>query len=230
MAKFRPGIPDNFSLNVEPVRDLGDYLDEPSPAPQRKPRQQNVGEGEGTAPVVDIPATVAPVAEQPRVPQAVFQAGGPAPVLERAMAPQPTPPQSPRTTAPVEPQPIVLREDRVIEQTAAALTVREPVVNEDQLPRPKGPRREISMTPETLRMSDELLDVIRGGSGQRDTKASELFHALVLLVHEAMDGIDTHAIPRRGRWGTPTARAYPLELKNAFLRALLRKYQGGASP
>jgi hypothetical protein len=80
------------------------------------------------------------------------------------------------------------------------------------------------MTPETLRMSDELLDVIRSGSGQRDTKANELFHALVLLVHEAMDELDPHMVPKRGRWGTPTARAYPLELKNAFLRALLRKY------
>ena len=97
-------------------------------------------------------------------------------------------------------------------------------VNEDRLPRPKAPRREMSMTPETLRMSDDLLDVIRSGSGQRDTKANELFHALVLLVHEAVDELDAHAIPKRGRWGSPTARAYPVELKNAFLKALLRKY------
>lgn len=61
-------------------------------------------------------------------------------------------------------------------------------------------------------------------SGQRDTKANELFHALVLLVYEAMDEIDTHSIPKRGWWGTPTARAYPLELKNSFLKALLTKY------
>jgi hypothetical protein len=73
-------------------------------------------------------------------------------------------------------------------------------------------------------MSDELLDIIRSGSGQRDTKANELFHALVLLVHEVKDELDPHAIPKRGRWGTPTARAYPLELKNAFLRALLTRY------
>ena len=84
------------------------------------------------------------------------------------------------------------------------------------------------MTPETLRMSDELLEVIRSGSGQRDTKANELFHALVLLVHEAMDELNPHTIPKRGRWGTPTARAYPFELKNAFLRALLAKY--GTAP
>ena len=88
----------------------------------------------------------------------------------------------------------------------------------------KAPRREISMTPEALRMSDELLEVIRNGSGQRDTKANELMHALVLLAYDVIDNIDPHTIPKRGQWGTPTARAYPFELKNAFLRALLEKY------
>ncbi len=66
------------------------------------------------------------------------------------------------------------------------------------------------MTPETLTMSDELLEMIRSGSGQQDTKANELFHALVLLVHEVKDEIDLYSIPKRGKWGTPTARAYPI--------------------
>ena len=140
------------------------------------------------------------------------------------MTPQP-PPQVARAVPAVEPPPIVLREERVIPQAPPVQPARDPAVNEDRLPKSKAPRREISMTPETLRMSDELLEVIRSGSGQRDTKANELLHALVLLVHEAMDELDPHAIPKRGRWGTPTARAYPLELKNAFLKALLRKYE-----
>lgn len=82
------------------------------------------------------------------------------------------------------------------------------------------------MTPDTLRMSDELLELIRGGSGQRDTKANELFHALVLLAYEVRGELDVHTIPKRGQWGTPTARAYPLEIRNVFLRALLKKYAG----
>ncbi len=88
---------------------------------------------------------------------------------------------------------------------------------------PRMPRREIRMTPETLTMSDELLEMIRNRSGQQDTKANELFHALVLLVHEVKDQIDLYSIPKRGKWGTPTARAYPIEIKNAFLRALLQR-------
>ena len=133
-------------------------------------------------------------------------------------------PEAFRPMVEAEPPPIVLGERAAIPPAPVAQVQPRSAVNEDRLPRPKAPRREMSMTPETLRMSDELLDVIRSGSGQRDTKANELFHALVLLVHEAVDELDAHAIPKRGRWGSPTARAYPVELKNAFLKALLRKY------
>ena len=80
------------------------------------------------------------------------------------------------------------------------------------------------MSSEALHMSDELLELIRSGSGQRDTKANELMHAPLLLAWEVKDELDPHAIPMRGRWGTPTARAYPLEIKNAVLRALLKRY------
>lgn len=224
MAKFRPGIPDSFTLDVTPVSDLGDYLDEPSPMPQRRAKPQATEGGEGnSAPVATHIEPAAPAIEREPVsaptPQAVVQA----PVLERPVTPTPPPPVA-RAVPVVEQPPIVLREERVIPQVPLAQPSREPVVNEDRLPKSKAPRREISMTPETLRMSDELLEAIRSGSGQRDTKANELMHALVLLVHEAMDELDPHAIPKRGRWGTPTARAYPLELKNAFLKALLRKY------
>lgn len=205
MAKFKPGIPDGFSLNVEPVRDLGDYLDEPSPSPQRRPKPQAVEGGEGRAvPVATRPEPVTPPVKRP-----TFEA---------------QPPQAVAQSRVPERSPTVLPEERVIPQAPPVPVEREPAVNEDRLPKPKAPRREISMTPETLRMSDELLEVIRSGSGQRDTKANELFHALVLLVHEAMDELDPHAIPKRGRWGSPTARAYPQELKNAFLRALARKH------
>ncbi|MBI1213740.1 MAG: hypothetical protein GC190_19955 [Alphaproteobacteria bacterium] len=209
MAKFKPGIPDSFTLNVEPVRDLGDYLDEPSPTPQRRPKPQEQ----------EVRGEEAPATPQPSMVEAT-----PTPTVQ----PEPvvTKPAFIAPSTPVE---------RIIERPVPQTVVDEPTrptqpINEDVAPKPKAPRREISMTPETLRMSDELLDLIRSGSGQRDTKANELFHALVLLVHEAMDEIDPHGIPKRGRWGTPTARAYPLELKNAFLRALLRKYGGGNAP
>lgn len=205
MAKFKPGIPEAFTLNVEPVSNLGDYLDEPPPTP--RPQRKTV-EPPPVAPVAAVVEPVVPVVTRP----------APA-IVPVVTAPTPAAPV-------VEPsQPFVAATPEVRQPApVTAPTVASPDEREERGLRPKAPRREISMTPETLRMSDELLDIIRSGSGQRDTKANELFHALVLLVYEVADELDPHSIPKRGRWGTPTARAYPLELKNAFLKALLRKY------
>lgn len=207
--KFKPGIPSSFSLNVEPVSDLGDYLDEPppSPRPQRK--------------VVEPPAAVEAEPISQPAPQVIATSLPPTQAVP-PVAQQPVDQRAPTFAVPV---PVQTRSQEVVPTTPQRQQMNDDVSDrEERGLRPKGPRREISMTPETLRMSDELLDVIRSGSGQRDTKANELFHALVLLVHEVRDELDPHAIPKRGRWGTPTARAYPLELKNAFLRALLKRY------
>jgi hypothetical protein len=183
-SKFKPGIPENFTFDVGPVSDLGDYLDEQGPKPPRR-------SGQAARP----PATAA---TRPA-------AGERAPATRPAV---PTPSGGPLPVAPPEPAAVGPQGELPRERPQ----------------RQKGPRREISMTPDTLRMSDELLSMIRSGSGQRDTAPNEMFHALVLLVYEAREELDLHTIPKRGRWGSPTARAYPLELKNAFLRALLRKY------
>lgn len=217
MAKFKPGIPDNFSLNVDPVRDLGDYLDEPRPAPIAKKAREE-------APV--IPAESVAAAPEPVVTVRPAVESAPAPVVERPAVQPEIPPVQPATTPAVTTEPPAI--PAMTMTPANTIPPRDEPLREERGGKEKAPRREISMTPETLRMSDELLEVVRSGSGQRDTKANELFHALVLLVYEAIDDIDPHAIPKRGRWGTPTARAYPLELKNAFLRALLEKYAQGA--
>lgn len=196
MGKFRPGIPDGFSLNVDPVGDLGDFLDEPGPSPivVKKPKLQ--------------PPAVAPsrTAEEPDAAKAQRVPDVPA-------VSQPVPSRPP--TAPLASPP-----------PAVSPAVASPAAVPEPPDRPKAPRtrREINMTHETLRMVDELVDLVRNGSGQRDTKPNEVFHALVLLAHEAMAEIDPHALPKRGRWGTPTAWAYPREIRNVFLAALLKKY------
>ena len=186
--KFRPGLPADFQLNVTPISDLGDYLDERGPAPRLR--------------------TIPPTARPP-VPSGVVTVARP-----NAAEPLPDKPAS-RRDKPGQP-----RESG--REIAAVGTIRSDTA--DQPPtRPKAPRREVSMTPEALRMSEELLALVRSGSGQRDTKANELVHALLLLVYEVKGELDVHALPKRGRWGTPTARTYPVELKNAFRRALARK-------
>ena len=76
------------------------------------------------------------------------------------------------------------------------------------------------MTPETLRMLEELIDHVQTYSMQRDAKGSEVFLALVLSLYEAREHLDLSEVPARGRWGTPTAQAFPISLKNAFQEAI----------
>lgn len=85
-------------------------------------------------------------------------------------------------------------------------------------------RKQVNMNPETLHMVDELLEFVRTYSPQRDVKASELFHALVLSLFEARAQLVVGDIPPRGRWGTPTAQAFPVGLKNAFQKAIVEDY------
>ena len=84
------------------------------------------------------------------------------------------------------------------------------------------PRKQLNATPETMRMLDELLMQIRRQSMEKDVRASELFHAMVLCVYEARTYLDLSVIPPRGRWGSPTAASLPVALKNAFMDAISR--------
>jgi hypothetical protein len=81
-------------------------------------------------------------------------------------------------------------------------------------------RKQINATPETLRMIEELIDHVQRYSVQKDAKASEVFHALVLALYEAREHIDLSDVPARGRWGSPTAKSFPTSLKNAFQEAI----------
>jgi hypothetical protein len=85
-------------------------------------------------------------------------------------------------------------------------------------------RKQVNMTPETLQMVDELLNYVQTYSVQTDTRASELFHALVLSLYEARENLDLSKVPPRGRWGTPTASAFPVALKNAIQLAIVKDY------
>ncbi|TMA51827.1 MAG: hypothetical protein E6J80_13005 [Deltaproteobacteria bacterium] len=88
------------------------------------------------------------------------------------------------------------------------------------------PRKQVNMTPETLHMVDEILDYVRTYGVQKDTKASELFHALVLALYEARDYLDLSRVQPRGRWGTPTAAAFPTAIKNAIQAAIADWHYG----
>src|SRR5262245_50452352 len=133
--KFRPGIPDNFSfavepisdsVDVEPVRDLGDYLDEP-PVMPRKGREEVAPQ---TPPAPPPETTVASAAVAPTPP--------PKPATVTATTPPPVQPAP--AVAPTMPAPQA-------GPAAAAPGVDD--TREERGGKSKGPRREVSMSPET---------------------------------------------------------------------------------
>lgn len=129
---------------------------------------------------------------------------------------------APVVTLPVREEPRVLREEprplRPLPEPPPRTMFRPQVVNKPP------PRKQVNMNPQTLRMVEELLDYVQAYGGQNDTKASELFEALVLMLYEAREQLDLSRVPPRGRWGTPTARAFPTALKNAFQAAVARQF------
>lgn len=92
----------------------------------------------------------------------------------------------------------------------------------EEFPQPpkKQSRKQVNMNPETLQMVDELVDQLCEQCVQGDVKASELFHALVSTLYEAREHLDVAQVKPRGKWGSPTARAFPVSLKNAFRSAI----------
>lgn len=150
-----------------------------------------------------VAAAIAPAPEPPPPPAAVMAA----PIVVEPPPPpvaQPLPPLPP----PPPPMPAV----------AAAPAIPTPVRRVAATP----PRKQFNMAPETLRMLDELLAHVRTYSAERDLRASELVHALVLAMHEVRPYLDLTDVQPRGKWGSPTAAALPLALKDAFQKAVVR--------
>lgn len=89
----------------------------------------------------------------------------------------------------------------------------------------RPPRKEIGLDADTLRKIDELVEDVRDGSLEPGARASEVFRAIVQLVHEARHKVDYSRVSRRGQWGSPTARAFIAELREAFLKAVGALYE-----
>jgi hypothetical protein len=151
---------------------------------------------------------------------------------EEPLAPKPTPKpvvvEEPRPAPPVVAQ-LVSAAPRRVESALPITPVSErtpaPAAAASSLParlRTTVPRKQINMNAETLGLVDQLMDYVQTYSIQKDLKGSELFHALVLTLYEAREHLDLSRVQPRGRWGTPTAAALPIALKNAFQKAIAK--------
>ena len=196
MAKPKRGLPDSFSLNVS--------QDEPAGwgdyvEEEMTPRRREAPPAEPTN-VVAMPAPAERQAEPPA-----------------ATAPSVAPPELRGTER--------LRQELPEEPFASSRQRRrEPVPKPvRQLQRP--PRVQLNITPETQRMLETLLDDVQTYSAEKKTGMADIYEALILAVYEAREECDFTRIRPRGRWGTPTAAAFRVELKNALQRGIAARVQ-----
>ncbi len=193
MAKGNRGLPPSFKLDIPdqgPV-ELGDYLDEVDIAPVARP-----------TPAHSASQTPAPPAPDPgTATENGIEFRRPSPATEAV------PISAGRANPGLAASP------------PAESAVPAPRRRKRRLPK-APPRKQINTTPETQRMIDEIIAYVQTYSVQRDAKASEIFHALVLALHESLEELDLSNVPARGRWGTPTALAFPISLKSVFKAAI----------
>lgn len=158
MAKKKPGLPENFEMNVERPVELGDYLDSEASSSR--------GEGLSSATAQRFSRSKEPAQDRIQ------------PQIEKAK-------ETPKIAKKREKEP---------------------------------PRKQLNMKPDTIKRVDELLRLIQERGPQKDAAASEMFDAVISTLYEARDHIDFSAVPKRGRWGTPTASAFVAALGKSFGR------------
>lgn len=92
-------------------------------------------------------------------------------------------------------------------------------------------RFQINLDVESERMLEEMLDLLSSQSSENRIKTSELFQALLLILHNAKGEIALGSLPTRGRWGSATAKAFPVNLAEALREAIVaREQESGGNP
>lgn len=83
-------------------------------------------------------------------------------------------------------------------------------------------RYQLNLTPKSKTMFEELMKHVQTFSPEGDTRTSEVFQGVIGVLHSAMDELDLSELPRRGAWGSVTAKNFPNALGGAFEQAIVR--------
>jgi hypothetical protein len=138
----------------------------------------------------------------------------PPPVVRKAQKTQVQPPPE-RAQAQFRPEIVRDREEAVGEKAPAR-----PVLRSAQ--QPSIIRYQLNLTPKAKTMLEELVEHVRTYSPQSDARTSEVFQGIMTLLHNAMDELELAELPRRGAWGSVTAKNFPGALSEAFERAIVQ--------
>lgn len=135
-----------------------------------------------------------------------------APVIPRARTPE-----APKLKPPARPSVALGRTE---DPTEPAAIRSELPRTERARPSPAVIRYQLNLTPRSKVMLEELVEHIRNYGPQPDVRTSEVFQAIMQLVHNAMDRLELADLPKRGAWGSVTAKNFPMALSEAFERAI----------
>ena len=92
-------------------------------------------------------------------------------------------------------------------------------------------RFQINLDADSERMLEEMLDLLSSQCSENRIKSSELFQALLMNLYKARGEIALGSLPVRGRWGSPTAKAFPVSLAESFREAIVAHDQvSGGNP
>jgi len=141
----------------------------------------------------------------------------PPPVMTRRAVERPTEPSAERATAPSQFQPVIVRREEEVGERATARPVLRPAAKQ-----PSVIRYQLNLTPKSKANFEEIVEYVQTYSSQSDARTSEVFQGMMTLLHNAMDELDISQLPRRGAWGSVTAKNFPGALSEAFEQAIVR--------
>ena len=120
-------------------------------------------------------------------------------------------------------QPEVVRTERVGEESSRPAEPFRPVARAAQ--GPSVIRYQLNLSPRSKKMLEDLVEYVCTYSPETDARTSEVFQGIITLLHNAMDDLELSELPRRGAWGSVTAKNFPVALSEAFETAILRAAQ-----
>jgi hypothetical protein len=149
-----------------------------------------------------------PTPRQPPAPQTPSETA-------QADRPQVTP-----AVAPAKEPPTPMPSSQAVGSTA--LVTASPDPSRKQRPKPVAASKRTR-----LNVSDTARDQLAGivekmarFGPEPDVRASEVLEAMIMALYEAREYLDLSNVQARGKWGTPTARAFPIALKQSVSRAM----------
>ena len=116
------------------------------------------------------------------------------------------------------PEIVPTREERERELTPAR-----PVQRNSR--QPNVIRCQLNLTARSKQMLEELVEHVCRYSPENDARTSEVFQGIITLLHNAKDELELAELPRRGAWGSVTAKNFPGSLSEAFEKAVIRSAQ-----